>query len=268
MQAKLDVFTDTATAIKAKVDADGNQQYAGHFDAVGEGTYNIGVFGRGGCDGWQCTPASNANIGVWGIDGSKGDTPMMPSGNWAGYFSGDVRVKDSLDVGGNAVVDDELDVGLSLKVGDDLWVEDDATVEDVLVVAPQGVSVPQGYALYVHNHVKIRENLSVGGTLELTPDYDTSWVDIDEDEIVTLTHSLGGDPTKYIVLLYGKSTNGGIHQANYGTNSPHAVTAKWYGCEWYGLTSTQIKIKRAPDDDEVGNDKDWDKFSLRILKNQ
>jgi len=201
--AKLDVVVTSDEAIEATADGSSGGKTGGEFYANGGGYSNVGVFTRAGCYGMPCTPASHCNIGVYAKGGSGGTMDVLPGGNWAGYFDGDVKVKGALDLDG-----------------------------------------------------------------EIKMSYDTSWVDIDEDDIVTLDHNLGGDPTKYVVLLYGKSTNGGIHQANYGTNSPHALSEKWYGCEWYGLTSSQIKVKRAPDDDEVGNDKDWDKFSLRILKNQ
>jgi hypothetical protein len=116
--AKLDVYAEGGKGVQSRVDGNSGDKYAAYLDAFGQGEANIGLFARGGCWGWECQPAS-ANIGVWAIDGSKGNTPIMPSGNWAGYFDGDVRVKDSLDVGGNVTVDDDLTVGGTIKLSFD-----------------------------------------------------------------------------------------------------------------------------------------------------
>ena len=109
------------------------------------------------------------------------------------------------------------------------------------------------------------DDLSVGGTIKLTFDYESAWTGISEGGYVTLTHNLGGDASKYIVFLYGKSTSGYIHQKNYGTNY---IGLGWRGCEWGRLTSTSIRVWRGNNDDSMANDADWKYVKVRILKNQ
>jgi len=205
--ARLDVMDSTGVAaVNAKSEGGSGSKYGGEFEAVGEGTNNIAVYARGGCYGWECTPASNANIAVWGVDGSKGNVPMMPSGNWAGYFSGKVRVTDTLKV-----------------------------------------SAP----------------------IKFEFDYESPWFSITPGECEPKTHDLGGDPSKYIVYLYGKSSDGGIHQVNYGMDcARYAGVIRCYGCWWKGLTSSEITVCRAADDDDVGSSGDWYRAKVRILKNQ
>jgi hypothetical protein len=96
-------------------------------------------------------------------------------------------------------------------------------------------------------------------------DYESAWTGIDTDDYEDFTHNLGGDPSKYIVFLYGKSTSGYIHQKNYGTNY---IVGGWRGCEWGRLTSTSIRVWRGNNDDSMANDADWKYVKVRILKNQ
>ena len=213
---KLDVWTPGGTAVKGESEDESGGKFGGEFYANGAGYSNVGVWARAGCYGLGCSPASVCNIGIYAKDGSDGTQDVLPSGDWAGYFKGDVKITDSLDVGGNATIDDDL---------------------------------------------------SVGGTLKLTFDYNSGWFSISEGGTVTLTHGLGGDESKYIVDLYGKSLDGKIHQAAHGITC-YGWPSKCAGCEWYGLTNSQIKVHRAPDDDDEAPNKDWDKCRVRILKNQ
>ncbi len=124
--------------------------------------------------------------------------------------------------------------------------------------------------LTVNNNTSVDGDLDIGGTIKMTFDYSSGWVDIDEGQTITLYHNLGGDESKYIVDLYGKSSDGKIHQGNYGTTGYYTVLdpQKWLGCEWFGLTNSQIKVTRGEDDNEAATTKDWDKCRVRILKNQ
>ncbi len=94
------------------------------------------------------------------------------------------------------------------------------------------------------------------------------WRTIGEDNTITLTHNLGGDPSYYIVILEGKASDGSIHQANLGTNQLNFTLNRWIGCEWFGLTSTQIKVQRANYDAVTAPSKDWKYFRVRIIRNQ
>jgi hypothetical protein len=215
-QIKLHVQGDSGTAVYARSEDGPVRRYGGKFYGLQGGLDNIGLVAFGGCDQLPCTHGSHSNIGLWAIT-SNGFVPSIPSGDWAGYFNGDVRVAGDLDVSGSTTIDDDL---------------------------------------------------SVGGTIKLTFDYESAWTGISPDGCVTLTHNLGGDPSKYVVYLYGKSTDGGIHQTNYGMDCAKYVVMKCFGAWWRSLTSTQITVCRASDDDEVGSSGDWYRAKVRILKNQ
>jgi hypothetical protein len=100
--------------------------------------------------------------------------------------------------------------------------------------------------------------------------YNSGWVDIDPNQTITLYHNLGSNADDYIVYLDGKSSDGKIHQSNYGTTGYYTAgdTQKWLGCEWFGLTNTEIRVTRGEDDAGAGSSRDWDKFRIRIIKNQ
>jgi hypothetical protein len=120
----------------------------------------------------------------------------------------------------------------------------------------------------VSNRMTVAHELDVGGTLEVHFDYDSGWFAVSEGSELTLQHNLGGDPSNYIVFLDGKSKNGGIHQANLGLNPSGREPDTWIGCEWVGLTSSTIHIRRGDRDGEAAPSRDWSHARVRILKNQ
>jgi hypothetical protein len=111
--AKLDVLdsTNSAIAIKGMATMGDGAKYGGSFYAVQYGDYNIGVLARGGCLGLPAHPASSGNIGIWAIDGSDGMGHSIPNGNWAGYFTGEVRITDTLKVDAPIKFDFNYDSG-------------------------------------------------------------------------------------------------------------------------------------------------------------
>lgn len=204
--AKLDVVVGSDQAIEAKAEGNSGGKVGGEFYAEGTGYSNVGVFARAGCYGLGCSSASYCNIGIYAKEGTDGTQDVLPSGDWAGYFKGDVKITGDLDI---------------------------------------------------------------GGTIEMPMQYNSGWFSLSEGGTTTLTHNLGGDEEDYIVFLDGKSSDGKIHQADFGTVCYHeGVTQKCVGCEWYGLTNSQIRVHRATDDDEMSPNKDWDECRIRILKNQ
>ncbi len=138
----------------------------------------------------------------------------------------------------------------------------------------------ENYVLDVEGDTYLRDDLKVDGKAVVTGrvevdtsikfefDYEPDWFSISAGGEVTLTHNLGGEPSKYIVFLYGRNSYG-IHQMNYGTVS-FGLTDKWAGCAWYKLTSSTITIRRAADDDDslIPTSKRWNEVKVRILKNQ
>lgn len=131
-----------------------------------------------------------------------------------------------------------------------------------------GTSNPS-YDLDVDEDVRIRDDLTVEGTLIMTFDYNSGWQDIDPDECIWLYHNLGGDENKYIVILDGKNPSGQIHQTHYGTIY-FPTSLGWWGCEWKELDNQKIKVCRGNKDNASQNPSTnrWNKCRIRILKNQ
>lgn len=78
--------------------------------------------------------------------------------------------------------------------------------------------------------------------------YDSGWQDIESDEVITMTHGLGGDPDTYVVDLQIQSNN--YHRTNrhYGADWywPWGLDGRETGVYWYDLTDQQIKIHCLP----------------------
>lgn len=106
--SKLEVYTTGGTAIEVNSSGDTGNKKGGYFDASGQGTTNIGVHARGGCHGIGCTPASYSNIGIWAEDATYGAEISPPGGDWAGYFTGNVGVDDTLKVEKDAIVEGRI----------------------------------------------------------------------------------------------------------------------------------------------------------------
>lgn len=84
-----------------------------------------------------------------------------------------------------------------------------------------------------------------------------------------ITHNLGGDPSRYLVFVYGYNSYG-YHQANYGTAPFNGNDISYYGgLEWMELNDRDMKLLRAPGDDRnlyVPVAKQWDKVRVLIFK--
>ncbi len=255
--AKLDVLTtaDNGTAVEAYTIGGDNTKFAGIFKAYNDGDYQAGVWAEAGQQAAMDNMASSGNVGIYARCNTNGTGIYPPfTGNWAGYFRGDVKV-----IG-------EIDLTQDITVGEDATVEDDLTVNDrINIVDPLGAIVG-GYRLQVDGAARI-DTLDVIHSIRFAYDYNSGWLSMTEGQIRTITHSLGDDEDDYVIYMDGKSSNGSkIHQANFGT-AYCGVGCGWIGCEWYDLTSSSIKVKRA-DDDNTGSVKDWDYVRIRIIKNQ
>ena len=88
------------------------------------------------------------------------------------------------------------------------------------------------------------------------PAYDSGWITIDKDQILTLTHNL--DTTEVLVYIIGKADVSfelfRIHQLRYGD--------WWNGVNWYRLTNTTITVRRGTPADY------WDYIRVMIWKIQ
>jgi len=81
----------------------------------------------------------------------------------------------------------------------------------------------------------------------------SGWQPIDQGEVLTFTHNLGGDPDDYAVEVWFKDTDGslGINRRGYGGVE---WSGNWFGAYWRRLASDTIQVHRFDDDnaaDEV-----------------
>jgi hypothetical protein len=105
------------------------------------------------------------------------------------------------------------------------------------------------------------EKLDVAGNIDVSnnrvknykgfprPDYDSGWVAVAQDEVVTLYHNISGNVDNYVVDMQFKSDYGlGIHNRNFGVDVYHVGTTVKEGVEWIKLTTDSITIRREEDD--------------------
>ena len=90
-----------------------------------------------------------------------------------------------------------------------------------------------------------------------TPDYDSGWQSISQNQTKTLTHNLGGDPDNYLVELTAKEISDWdiFESFLYRENGYHP---DWYGCHWRELNNSIIKVYRGD------HDYHCDKIRVRI----
>lgn len=96
--------------------------------------------------------------------------------------------------------------------------------------------------------------LSSVGFFHFVPDYDSGWISIDQGEVKTFEHNLGGEPDNYVVDLQFKDTDGGygVNQVHYGGEEyiyffPEGGLVR-KGTYWRNLTDEYVLVKRKADD--------------------
>jgi hypothetical protein len=77
--------------------------------------------------------------------------------------------------------------------------------------------------------------------------WSSNWALINQNETLTFTHNLGGDPDDYAVELWFLDTDGGlgINRRYYGGSEEGG---SWYGAHWQNLTTNTIQVHRQPQD--------------------
>lgn len=88
-----------------------------------------------------------------------------------------------------------------------------------------------------------------------SPNYDSGWIAVAQDESVTLTHNLGGTLNHYVVdMQYHSPDVNGINQryyggADFGTNpAPGANPEDRVAAYWRSLTTSTITVYRRLED--------------------
>jgi hypothetical protein len=79
------------------------------------------------------------------------------------------------------------------------------------------------------------------------PAWDSGWVDIAPGTAEILTHSLGGNPNRYVVRGWQKDTDDGIG-INHRFAGGFEAGGSFFGANWENLTDTTINFFRRPDD--------------------
>jgi hypothetical protein len=236
-----------------------------YWSSIG-GNFYYGVYGS--------ATTTGANYGVYGL-ASGGST------NWAGYFSGDVHASGRVGIG-TTTPDDDLHVANHIRVGEDPTyptvygeLKHDGGGTGFIINAHAGGG---GWAdihfqtnattkMFIESAGKVgigttspSEKLEVNGNLKVTgaytgdigphngapfprPAYDSGWLSISPGAIITLDHNIGGNRDLYFVDLWCYLASMGPH--NYGHGAFYDGNR---GAHWSGLTNTQIKVKRNPDD--------------------
>jgi hypothetical protein len=78
--------------------------------------------------------------------------------------------------------------------------------------------------------------------------YDSGWVSVNKGQDVELTHDVGGDQDRYIVLFDTRSPAHGQNHISYGGRALDGVTAGYTGAYFYNLDTQVVTIRRATDD--------------------
>lgn len=79
------------------------------------------------------------------------------------------------------------------------------------------------------------------------PHYDSGWVQATAGGTKSFTHNLGGDVDDYVIDLWGKTSEGGMSQAEYYIDSAD----KERGAYWHSLNATQIGVYRGANDQKA-----------------
>ncbi len=95
------------------------------------------------------------------------------------------------------------------------------------------------------------------------PDYNSEWQVINQGQILTLTHNLGGNYHDYVVdlMLYDNSgTVTGPHHEGYGGWRDDGT---YGGAYWYDLDNSTIKVIRQVNDTQVN----WVRVRIWVIRN-
>lgn len=88
------------------------------------------------------------------------------------------------------------------------------------------------------------------------PDYDSGWTPIAPGgPAVLLLHGLGGDHTKYVIDLIGRSAPPLLNIGYYGGTRE---AGDQRGAYWFDLSNAQVYVLR------LANDVGWPEFRLKI----
>ncbi|MCK4624313.1 MAG: hypothetical protein KAV00_03310 [Phycisphaerae bacterium] len=150
-----------------------------------------------------------------------------------------------------------LDSFTTKQDGVDLYLAAHMNAVQSSIVAEQSAlgTNPQGSATDLKTRLAV--GLNDDGTRKpglFTPNYDSGWVAVNQDQSKVFTHNLGSLDT--FVYIEGKHASLGIHQFNYG--GVFDGNAEEVGMTPYNKTTTQITCWRRL------NDSHWAEIRVRM----
>jgi hypothetical protein len=88
--------------------------------------------------------------------------------------------------------------------------------------------------------------------------WSSGWLDIQQNQVLTLNHDMGGDPGTYAVDLWYRDTDEGGLGLNHRAIGGMEAAGQFYGITWQRLTDTSVEVYR------FANDVFADQVLLRI----
>lgn len=119
------------------------------------------------------------------------------------------------------------------------------------------LGLPQA-KLQVNGDLKVKGGVTVDGAYVGTfprPAYDSGWVPLLPNQILTCIHDLGGNVDNYVVDLQMKDTDfeDDIHNVGLGGYRYYVNDLRYFGASWRDLTSTSIVVYREKHDEYADN---------------
>ncbi len=78
--------------------------------------------------------------------------------------------------------------------------------------------------------------------------FDSGWIALEKGEEMIVTHAVGGDLERYIVLFDSRSDTHGQHHIGYGGRAVDGFSSGYTGCYYYQLDTSTVTLRRATDD--------------------
>jgi hypothetical protein len=245
---------DISYAVYGKNSLNGSVGALGCRDFYGGGPGDAGVYGY-----------SNS-YGVYGKSGSSNGYAGYFTGG-RNYFQGNVGIGTANPTEKLEVADGTIKATNSATTGKAVYGEASNNDDSVKFGGYFTAAGPNGVGVYGQGSVGVRSDgdLVVSGASSAyrgnigpnkgapfpRPAYDSGWTAIAQDELLTLTHNIGGNVDNYVVDMMFAS-NGTIHNRGFGQYAYFIDETEYLkGAYWTGLTANTIQVKRREDDSGV-----------------
>lgn len=124
----------------------------------------------------------------------------------------------------------------------------------MVALAGQPADVMEARVLELEARVEqLEAMLPVAQAAGPTVAYDSGWLFVRKGEEEVLTHGVGGDTDRYIVLFDCKNAEHGQNHIGYGGRAKDGVLGGYMGAYYYQLDSDVVTLRRASDDTFCNN---------------